>query len=48
MKKEANNMEFIKSDLEKTSKNPDIDWIVVHQNINLYIQQNRTKKKQKI
>ena len=28
--------EFIKNDLEKTSKNPDIDWIVVHQHKPLY------------
>src|SRR5215207_7217019 len=28
--------EFIKSDLEKTSKNPNIDWIVVHQHKPLY------------
>src|ERR687897_2104992 len=28
--------EFIKSDLEKTSKNPDIDWIVVHQHKPFY------------
>jgi hypothetical protein len=28
--------EFIKNDLEKTSENPDIDWIVVHQHKPLY------------
>ena len=28
--------EFIKSDLEKTSKNPDIDWIIVHQHKPFY------------
>jgi hypothetical protein len=28
--------EFIKNDLEKTSKNPEIDWIVVHQHKPLY------------
>ena len=28
--------EFIKNDLEKISKNPDIDWIVVHQHKPLY------------
>jgi calcineurin-like phosphoesterase family protein/iron/zinc purple acid phosphatase-like protein C len=28
--------EFIKNDLEKTTKNPDIDWIVVHQHKPLY------------
>ncbi|HEX7256852.1 MAG TPA: metallophosphoesterase [Nitrososphaeraceae archaeon] len=28
--------EFIKYDLEKTSKNPDIDWIVVHQHKPFY------------
>ena len=28
--------EFIKNDLEKTSNNPDIDWIVVHQHKPLY------------
>jgi predicted phosphodiesterase len=28
--------EFIKSDLEKISKNPDIDWIVVHQHKPFY------------
>ena len=28
--------EFIKSDLEKTSKNPNVDWIIVHQHKPLY------------
>ena len=28
--------DFIKNDLEKTSKNPEIDWIVVHQHKPLY------------
>ena len=35
MKKEQQ-YEFIKNDLEKTSENPDIDWIVVHQHKPLY------------
>ena len=29
--------EFIKNDLEKTSNNPEIDWIVIHQHKPLYL-----------
>ncbi|HJS65082.1 MAG TPA: metallophosphoesterase [Nitrososphaeraceae archaeon] len=28
--------EFVKSDLEKTSKNPNIDWLIIHQHKSLY------------
>ncbi len=35
-KKGSKQYEFIKNDLEKTSENPDIDWIVVHQHKPLY------------
>ena len=33
---ESKQYEFIKSDLEKTSKNKDIDWIIVHQHKPFY------------
>jgi hypothetical protein len=38
--KDSKQYEFIKDDLEKTSKNQDIDWIVVHQHKPLYSTRN--------
>ena len=29
--------EFIKSDLDKTSKNEDVDWIIIHQHKPFYL-----------
>jgi hypothetical protein len=34
--KSSKQYEFIKNDLDKTSKNPEIDWIVIHQHKPLY------------
>ena len=38
--KESKQYEFIKNDLEKTSKNKDIDWIIVHNHKALYSTRN--------
>jgi hypothetical protein len=43
----SNQYKFIKSDLEKSSRNPNIDWIIVHQHKPLYsTKQDRTEANQ--
>jgi len=46
--KDSKQYEFIKDDLEQTSKNPDIDWIIIHNHKALYSTRNDKEDAEKL
>jgi hypothetical protein len=48
MEEGSQQYKFIKNDLEKVSKNKDIDWIIVHQHKSLYSTKQDKKEAEEI